>query len=207
MRTNVRSKDGQNASTEHRILGAAAQAFAHHGFHGTGMRTIAHAAGVSIGALYHYFTSKEEMFLAVLRQEYDRHLGQARALLQEGLPVAEVLRRVVAAHFQALAERKESTVFVGRAWLSEAPSLQPKIQALREKYAAYIAELLGKAMKRGEIRRGHPLFLAYALLGLVEAVTERAMSDDAVAAEFRRLGPGELAGLVWHGLRAEKEGS
>ncbi len=203
MRTSVRSERGVEASIEDRIRKAAATLFAERGFHGTGMRLIAERAGVSIGALYHYFPSKEEIFLSVLREDYERYLGRARALLEEGLPVAEVLERVMAAHFEALAGAPGRACFIGRAWVGEAPALLPQVQALREEYASCIADLLHQAMERKEIRRGHPLFLAYALLGLAEAVTERALGDDPVAKEFRQLGPVELAHLVWHGLRRE----
>jgi AcrR family transcriptional regulator len=49
------------------ILQAARQVFAKQGFHATRMSDIAQAAGVSQGTLYHYFSSKDELFLAVLR--------------------------------------------------------------------------------------------------------------------------------------------
>ncbi len=201
VRTNVRSKTPPLAA---RIQAAAAETFARLGFHAAGMRDIARAAGVSIGALYHYFPSKEQVFLAVLRSEYERHLATAQKLLRQGLPAVEVLRRVIATHFEALASGPRAGLFA-RAWASEAPELQPQLRALREEYAGAVAKLLRKAMDRGEIRRGHPLFLAYALLGLVEAVTARALGEDPVAAEFRRLGPEELVNLVWRGLCAEGE--
>ncbi|QAA77118.1 MAG: hypothetical protein BIP78_1352 [Candidatus Bipolaricaulis sibiricus] len=203
VRTNVRS---EGRSLAERIRGAAAETFAQFGFHAAGMRDIARAAGVSIGALYHYFPSKEQVFLAVLRREYERHLATAQHLLRQGLPAAEVLRRVIATHFEALAPGRGVGLFA-RAWGTEAPELQPHLQALREEYAGAVGDLLRQAMDRGELRRGHPLVLAYALLGLVEAVTARAVGDDPVAAEFRRLGSEELANLVWRGLRAEREAS
>ncbi|MFH1610238.1 MAG: TetR/AcrR family transcriptional regulator [Candidatus Bipolaricaulota bacterium] len=194
-------------SVEAEIRRAAARLFAEHGFHETGMRAIAAAAGVSIGALYHYFASKEEIFLAVLRQGYDRRLEEAQVLWREGLPVPEVLRRVVELHFASIAEGHESGRLVSRAWLGEVPSLRSQILALREEYARCIADLLSQAMARGEIRSAHPLLTAYALLGLVEAVTARAVAGDDVAQELRREGPRELAEIAWRALRPEKEES
>lgn len=207
MRTNVRSEESAELSVEAEIRRAGAWLFAEHGFHGTGMRAIAAAAGVSIGALYHYFASKEEIFLAVLRQGYDRRLEEAQVLWREGLPVPEVLRRVVELHFAAIAEGHESGRLVSRAWHGEVPALRPQILALREEYARCIADLLSQAMDRGEIRSAHPLLTAYALLGLVEAVTARAVAEDDVAGELRREGPRELAEIAWRALRPEKERS
>lgn len=189
------------------ILRAGARLFAGHGYHETGMRAIAAAAGVSIGALYHYFPSKEAVFLAVLRRGYAQRLEEAQALWRGGLAVPEVLRRVVGLHFASVAEGEELGRLVSRPWHGELPALRTQILALREEYARCIAGLLSQAMTRGEIRPAHPLLTAYALLGLVEAVTARVVARDDVARELRREGPRELAELAWRALRPEKEGS
>ncbi|MFN2217094.1 MAG: helix-turn-helix domain-containing protein, partial [Anaerolineae bacterium] len=47
------------------ILDAAHQVFAERGFHDTRMSDIAQVAGVSQGTLYHYFASKDDLFLAL----------------------------------------------------------------------------------------------------------------------------------------------
>lgn len=205
VRTNVRSEDKAGPGLARRIREAAARLFARRGFHGTGMRHIAEEAGVSIGALYHYFPSKEDVFLAVLRQEYDQRIAEARALWQEGMSAPEVVRRVVELHFASFAEGEEKGRLVGRAWQGEAPALRTQILSLREEYAQYIAGLLSEAMARGEIRRTHPLLTAYALLGLVESVTARAVAEDTVARELRRKGPAEVAAMAWRALRPEGE--
>ena len=48
------------------ILNAARQAFARQGFHAAKMSDVAQAIGVSQGTLYHYFRSKDDLFLALL---------------------------------------------------------------------------------------------------------------------------------------------
>lgn len=48
------------------ILEAARRVFAEQGFHATRMSDIAQAAEVSQGTLYHYFRSKDELFMALL---------------------------------------------------------------------------------------------------------------------------------------------
>lgn len=204
MRTNVRSEEGVKPELVVRIRDAAARLFAVRGFHGTGMRQVAEEAGVSIGALYHYFPSKEEVFLAVLREEYEGRLAAAQALWREGLPASEVVRRVVEIHFASVAAGHPSGRLLGLAW-SEAPSgLRAQILSFREEYARCIAELLTQAMGRGEIRPAHPLLTAYALLGLVEAVTARALGEDSLAEELLKVGPAEVAELAWRALRPEE---
>jgi len=46
----------------HELAVKSVDIFAEHGFNGLGMRGIAEALGVSKSALYHYFSSKQELF-------------------------------------------------------------------------------------------------------------------------------------------------
>lgn len=49
------------------IAARAAPVFRKHGYSGLGMRQIAREIGISKGALYHYFSGKEELFAACTR--------------------------------------------------------------------------------------------------------------------------------------------
>jgi AcrR family transcriptional regulator len=64
-RTAAQNKEIRQARTQ-QILDAARKIFAEQGFYGTRMSDIAQAIGVSQGTMYHYFRSKDELFLAVL---------------------------------------------------------------------------------------------------------------------------------------------
>lgn len=184
-----------------RIVEAGRKLFARQGFHATGMRDIAKLAQVSIGSLYHYFRSKDELFLAVVRRAFAERLSQARQLMGQGLPAPEVLRQVLTAYFAQLAQEPETAQLLSRVWAPEDPALWRKFHALWEEHAQAIAALLEEGMAAGAIRPVHPLLTAYALLGMAGAVTLRAAQKDELAEEFRRLGAQELADLAWQALR------
>ena len=59
------------SETERRILEAAKKEFLERGFQGTSMRRIAALAGVTTGALYGYFDSKERIFDSLVKDSYD----------------------------------------------------------------------------------------------------------------------------------------
>ncbi|MDX2138892.1 MAG: helix-turn-helix domain-containing protein [Chloroflexota bacterium] len=61
-----------NPERQQRIFDAAAELIAHYGFDKTTMDEIAKAAGVSKGALYLHFKSKDDLFEALLLQEAER---------------------------------------------------------------------------------------------------------------------------------------
>lgn len=57
--------------TRQRVLDAASELFAAHGFHGTTARDIAERAGVNLAAAHYHFGSKETLYLEVLRAQFD----------------------------------------------------------------------------------------------------------------------------------------
>src|SRR3954452_5275560 len=56
----------QQARTRQAVLDAATTLFAARGFHATGIEDIAQRAGMSRGAIYSNFTSKQDLLLAVM---------------------------------------------------------------------------------------------------------------------------------------------
>src|SRR4030067_824861 len=54
------------SATRDRILVAAVDVFARKGYHGAGVEDIVAASGTSKGAFYHYFASKQAIFLTLM---------------------------------------------------------------------------------------------------------------------------------------------
>ena len=66
--------------TRGRVLAAAQVVFSRHGYHEATLREIAAAAGVSKGAVYYNFSSKDELFLALLEVRMTERLREIRAV-------------------------------------------------------------------------------------------------------------------------------
>jgi AcrR family transcriptional regulator len=69
-----RPKDADPEQTQAKILDAAEDEFAEHGFHGTRMVAIAKRAGVTHGLLHYYFDSKDRLYEEVVGRLFARHL-------------------------------------------------------------------------------------------------------------------------------------
>jgi AcrR family transcriptional regulator len=78
--------------TRERILSVALSAFRKKGFDGTTMRDVAKAAGLSLGAAYYYFPSKEAIVLAHWEDQMSEHERRAREKYAETRDLAERLR-------------------------------------------------------------------------------------------------------------------
>lgn len=78
------------------IINTASSVFARYGFSKTTMNDIAAAVKKSKSSLYHYFTSKEDVFLAILDREYLLVQEEvARAISQEDTPQKKLLAFIV----------------------------------------------------------------------------------------------------------------
>lgn len=73
--------DAQAARREH-ILDAAEQCFAERGFHSSSMHDICRAAAVSPGALYTYFSSKEQLIAGICDREKSKLVDGLAAVAQ-----------------------------------------------------------------------------------------------------------------------------
>ena len=76
--------DQQTAQRRTRILDAAERCFARDGFHRTTMQAICKEAGISAGALYLYFPSKEALIEGLTSRDRDEILAQFAAASGEG---------------------------------------------------------------------------------------------------------------------------
>lgn len=77
------------------LLAAALDLFVERGFAATRLDDVARAAGVSKGTLYLYFSSKEELFKAVVRESIVPLLGEAEGVIDQFEGSSEELFRLV----------------------------------------------------------------------------------------------------------------
>jgi AcrR family transcriptional regulator len=88
-----RSRDPER--TRAQILSVAVREFARHGFHGARVERITKTARCNPRMLYHYFGSKEQLYLAALDEVYAKIRAQERSLdLDSGAPDL-AMRRLV----------------------------------------------------------------------------------------------------------------
>ncbi len=90
----------EEASTRQRILDAAVEVFAEKGYHDARVDEIVEASGTSKGAVYFYFPSKQQIFLALI----DAFAGKLeQGLLEAVMREQDGIRRVNAALESCLA--------------------------------------------------------------------------------------------------------
>jgi AcrR family transcriptional regulator len=92
-----RVSEAHLAARRQQILDAARICFARNGFHATSMQDVIAEAGLSVGAFYRYFKSKEELVAAIAEQIVGAIGKQLEAIVsaEPPIPLLEALRRAI----------------------------------------------------------------------------------------------------------------
>jgi AcrR family transcriptional regulator len=87
-----RSSREKSSETRCNIIEAAYKLFVDHGYNATSMREISQLAGVTVGAIYNHFDTKEAIWLEVLKIKHPYHEILPLLWKAEGDTVAEMVR-------------------------------------------------------------------------------------------------------------------
>jgi TetR/AcrR family fatty acid metabolism transcriptional regulator len=101
-----RQNPGISSQKQDRILQAAIDVFAEHGYFNARVSDIAKRAEVADGTIYLYFKSKEQILMATLENAFDRFLLIASRELVEVKDPREKLKRLAELHLSSLASNR-----------------------------------------------------------------------------------------------------
>ncbi|HYC42470.1 MAG TPA: TetR/AcrR family transcriptional regulator [Noviherbaspirillum sp.] len=138
------------------LLAAALDLFVERGFAATRLDDVAARAGVSKGTLYLYFTNKEELFKAVVRENVVPVLGEAEGILDafEGSTV-DLFRELILGWWERIGATKLSGIT--KLMMAESSNFPEVAQFYHDEVIkradAMIARLLKRGIERGEFRQ------------------------------------------------------
>jgi AcrR family transcriptional regulator len=130
------------------IVKAAAALFIKQGTVNTGVREIAEAGGITVGTLYHYFKSKEEIissFMDFAVSGTDDFLRQAETRLANVEP-REALRRAMKLYIDFTTEAQNIVLF----WHQETRNLSHDLRRRLLDNEFVLADAFEKIIKRGQ---------------------------------------------------------
>src|SRR3954467_3461257 len=175
--------NGEKANRREQILSAAAELFAHHGFHGVGIDDIGAAVGISGPALYRHFRSKDAI-LGEMLNSISRYLlegGTARASQPGDAP--EVLEALVRFHVDFALEHPALITVQERNLANLTDADRRQVRALQRQYVEVWVRVIREAVPGlGELEARSA---AHAVFGLINSTPYN-----------RHLGDGELAELL-----------
>jgi AcrR family transcriptional regulator len=188
------------------ILEAARRVFARAGFSGATVDEIAEEAGVAKGTVYLYFSSKQDLFRAALREGLSELHERSALEMTAEHTTAGRLRAFLEARLRYCSENKDffRIYYTEFAHLKvrSSPS-QPEFQDLYEQQVRVLRSLLDAGVHSGELRpldtgRAAHLLFEYVRAAVAKHVLE--WPEEPVEATI-----GTVFGLVWRGIACESK--
>ena len=159
-------KDKSQAMRE-KILNTATQLFIQKGSEKTSMQDIAQTAGISKGAIYHHFKSKDEIVLAVLRSRQELMEKEMKQWLKatENLTGREQLQTILKSNLESQTARATDGI-VGE-YEKDAGFILTMMRDNLRIGAPLVSDIIKKGMADGSLRTQYPDQAAEVFLLLV----------------------------------------
>jgi AcrR family transcriptional regulator len=183
MRT-AEKQDGRRpearGTARERLLDAAAKVFAEHGYRGASIDDIAASAGVTKGALYWNFPSKQEFFFALLEERVDSRVREFVNVVETADWDDRTARNVSRGLARIVDEERELFLLLNEYW-----SLAVRDPELRKRYAARkqaLREGVARALVARQERMGvsltiDPDALATGMIALANGLAAERIAD------------------------------
>jgi TetR/AcrR family transcriptional regulator len=141
-------------NTRQRILRYSTIEFAAKGYDGARVDSIARRCRLSKNMLYHYFHSKEGLFIAVLESAYETFRMQQRDFVVRHADPVDAMRQLVAYTFEALLENQHIIALLNTANLHKGRHMRRSrvMRSLYDPLLDTIREILERGAATGAFR-------------------------------------------------------
>lgn len=154
------------------ILDAAETVFGQRGFNEARMDDIVAEAGLSKGALYWYYKSKDAIILALLDRVFGREFRRAEQLLSEPLPASQKLSEFMQAVMDDIA-RMRHLLPIGYEFVALAArrkAVREAIGGYYQQYQQLLSELFRQGIESGEFRPVDPEYASMLVIAQAEGL-------------------------------------
>lgn len=162
------------------LLDAAATVFARNGYAGTRIQDIATAGGASKGLIYHYFGSKEAVFVALVERAVHGTVRLLEAAASRPGPASERLRWLIEREMEGMAEDRHSVLVLVQALTSDATPEDARqlVYALGHRALDVTSALIAEGQRAGDVVAGDPDQLADLLHACLQGLAVSAAATE-----------------------------
>lgn len=144
------------------VIRASVELFATQGYANTSVQQIVAAAGVTKGAMYHYFESKDDLLFAIYETLLSLQKSRLDEIIARGGATDDVLRAVCVDVIETSIDHlPEGTVFFRSMHMLSAPR-QQEVTRRRREYHNEFAELIERGQREGIYRTDIPVAMLVA---------------------------------------------
>jgi len=166
-------KTHDNNDNKEIIRRASITVIAENGFYNTRMARIAEEAGVAVGTLYNYFSSKEDLLEYIFEVEFEKRLQWLDTLNQEDLDFASRLQGFLSRHFHRIRENPNLGKILVREKDFPRQGRGESIGGYLYEIPSTLEEMLQEAAENGEIEIVDVKLAAAMIFGAIQGIVER----------------------------------
>ncbi len=169
----------RSETTRARLLQVALALFSQNGYDATGVAEICAAAGVSKGAFYHHFPTKQAVFLALLEDWLTMLDSEIIGVFQPGETVAASLRRMAAKfnHIFNLAGAHLPMALEFWVQAKRDPVIWQTTIAPYRRYQQTFTAIIARGVQDGSLKPVDPQTAAQLILGVAIGLLLEGMMD------------------------------
>jgi AcrR family transcriptional regulator len=155
------------------ISNAAREIFAERGYHGASIRDIARRAGLSLSALYHWHSSKQDLLAALIQESTNDYFAACeQALGEAGDDPADRLCALVGAAVEWRVRRRIESDIRAREWRNLNPDHQARLDSLRRAATGLWKDIVADGVVQGVFHCEHPDDARRAALAACNAISQ-----------------------------------
>jgi AcrR family transcriptional regulator len=178
------------------LLEVARRVFGTSGFHAVSMEAVAKEAGVTKPILYDHFSSKKDLYLALIDADLAVLHDNVRQALDSPIGNRERIRASFEAYFDFVDEEADGFRLLMQETVGAEREFRERVAQVRDQILSEVADLIVRESK-GSLGREHAETVAVALIGMVETVAQR---NPAASPERRAAELDTLVRLAWRGI-------
>jgi AcrR family transcriptional regulator len=149
VRRPARDSGRNGSSVPQRLLAESTRLFAEKGYESTSVQEIVDAAGVTKGALYHYYGSKEDLLYEIYGRLLRHQIERLEQIAVADLPVAERVHAAARDMVEStLANLDDARIFF-RSLHQISPAKQEEVRKERRQYGERLGELIKEGQASG----------------------------------------------------------
>jgi len=131
------------------ILDAALELFAERGFDGTSVQEIVARADVTKGAMYHYFSSKDDLLYEIYHELISRQLADQERILAAGMSPPETIRALIVDLVETTTARLAQAAVFSREMHKLAAGPMKALRAQRRRYHEAFRSVVERGQRDG----------------------------------------------------------
>jgi AcrR family transcriptional regulator len=175
-------QEQRSIETREAIEAASVKLFAKQGIHATSVDDVARRAGISKGAIYWHYDSKEDLLLAVLARVRGAWRTIVLVDLEQAASPKDKLRILFRNYLSFMTEHAEVSLFFQRIRLETSPSIAPILSKFLSESAAVITGIIENGVKLHAFTRPKDIHvLSYHIMSALAGAHAQWLVDKSVS--------------------------